>query len=418
MVAVAVFLYSCSGDDAIFDESAADRTNAAVKEYREILYSAPNGWIMEYYASVEPDKIGGIVFLCSFDENGNVTIASETGSGDGKYAPKDKETSLYQVIADQGPVLTFDTYSSLLHAYSEPKGTSQIHGMMGDYEFVMEEVTPEKIVMAGKKYGNKIVMTAMKAEQSWDSYLDDVIEMSENNYFPKYTLLINNSEAATVSGSYDTRKCTFAQGNEQITTENIIYTPEGFKFYNPVTIGDVTFENFRWDAAQSSFVCTDQGASVVLKGYYPDGYKDYQAYTGIYTFNYSDLNGAVHNLEVEVQELENGGSYLIAGAGDFDFVAGYNRETGRLSITSQYITNYASVYEIYLYNWLGGYSIDSGSSNLYEGIVTSDVPLVMEFRSNNPGSGHVGFVYIAVQGSTPYLWAEEAFFTNVVMTKK
>ena len=55
-------------------------------------------------------------------------------------------TSQYDIISDMGPVLTFNTYNAILHYFTEPKGSSDVDGMAGDYEFVFMDVKPEMCI--------------------------------------------------------------------------------------------------------------------------------------------------------------------------------------------------------------------------------------------------------------------------------
>ena len=126
---------SCSREeDEIFDKSAAERLNEAQEADYNILCAAPNGWEMLYFPS---NTERGYNFLMEFMPGDKVRIAARNANTGNVYK---EETSAFDIIADDGPVLTFNTYNSLFHYYSDPQpglegevnlGT----GSGGDYEF-------------------------------------------------------------------------------------------------------------------------------------------------------------------------------------------------------------------------------------------------------------------------------------------
>ena len=134
-------------EDEFFDESSANRATGSVLECQEILKGSPNGWRMEYYAGADY-SYGGIVFFMKFGEN-KVDIACEIAVDD-NYVPGESVSSLYKVESEQSTMLVFDSYNSLLHAFAAPLGYNA--NLEGDYEFVIMEVSPEKIILQGKKY--------------------------------------------------------------------------------------------------------------------------------------------------------------------------------------------------------------------------------------------------------------------------
>lgn len=161
---------SCvSEEEDLFDKSAAERMNEALTKYKAILQDDPQGWVMEFYPSDR--SMGGYTYTAKFD-NGKVDMTSElslnSSSGD-KWPAGTVVTSYYRVISEQSALLTFDTYNLLFHFFSEPRGSSDVDGYASDYEFVFMEVSEDRIVLKGKKYGNKMVMT--KLTESAGSYM-------------------------------------------------------------------------------------------------------------------------------------------------------------------------------------------------------------------------------------------------------
>ena len=75
LFAAACINISCTGEvDDIFDKSASERIEDAIKSDTEILTSAANGWVMYYYGN---KNYGGYNVLCKFNKDNTVNVASE-----------------------------------------------------------------------------------------------------------------------------------------------------------------------------------------------------------------------------------------------------------------------------------------------------------------------------------------------------
>ena len=81
-------------------------------------------------------------------------------------------------------MLSFDTYNYLVHYFGQPQGSmaDDPNGTLGgDYEFVISDATADRIELKGKKYGNRIVMKAFSADQTWKQYLTRIKKVSFMN---------------------------------------------------------------------------------------------------------------------------------------------------------------------------------------------------------------------------------------------
>ena len=401
-------LASCTNEvDDIFDASAAERMNAALREYREILTASPNGWVMEYYAEKEPEKMGGFVYLCSFSSDGRVTMATELATA---QAPKTQITSSYNLIADQGPVLTFDTYNELFHILSEPHGSSDTDGYAGDYEFVVMEASPEKMIMKGKKYGNKIIMTPLPTGQSWNDYLDAVIEMVGMNYFPIYDVMVNGSKISAANEDYDLRLFYFGS-----FSQNAIYTPTGLKFYEPITLGGQEVQVFVWDNGQKAFVSSEAGTNVMLKGILPENFRSFDDYIGTYSFDYINFEGRQRSLTVELT-AQGSSSYKITGSsGSFTYMVNYNHTTGGIYVTSQDVEEITEG-TVFIASLLKDNYLDGSTYYKYGGVMDHNGKIV--FGSNYPSSQHIGYIFLVDISGELWLYSYDYSYTDLVMTKK
>ena len=142
LAVVSMTVASCSREeDHIWEQSAAERLDAARSADLEILCAATNGWEMLYFTESD---FRGVNFLLKFADNGSVTVATRNADTGNAYQ---EETSAYDVITDDGPVLSFNTYNSLLHRYADPDPdqTQQTDGVGegGDYEFKIMSISSD-----------------------------------------------------------------------------------------------------------------------------------------------------------------------------------------------------------------------------------------------------------------------------------
>jgi len=178
---VVAVIYGCAKTEAdVFPASSAERMNQALKDDFTALISAQNGWTMEYFAtSFSP----GYTLLVKFDASGKATFAAKSELTKNKAYETD--SCLFEMIGDNGPVLTFNTYNTVLHRFSNPENPDG-YGLEGDYEFVVISKNADQIILKGKKRGTIIVMNKVPNDISWSQYVEDLAQMDT-------LLFVNNS---------------------------------------------------------------------------------------------------------------------------------------------------------------------------------------------------------------------------------
>lgn len=176
-IAILALLASCSPRvKDVFEDTAAERLEQNRLAVKERLMGAENGWVMQYFADYDytasaVDNHKGYTFLMLFREDGTVTVGAPV---DGVYKT---ETSLWDVISDNSTVLTFNTFNSIFHLYSNPDpdlglwGADGI-GYGGDYEFsVLEYNTKENYqLLKGKKRSCYIRLYPLATNEDWEGY--------------------------------------------------------------------------------------------------------------------------------------------------------------------------------------------------------------------------------------------------------
>ena len=183
-LAAAMSFTGCVGEEEdIFDNLAPVRLDQAAETYTERLAAATGGWAMEYYPTTELEAPKGLgyLLLTKFYPNQSVDVAMNNAF----TTPANTyqiDTSSWEVITDNGPVLTFNTYNKCLHVFSSPEDVPSTAtdetglGLEGDYEFVMIDV-PEGgdfVMLKGKKRGTYVRLSRLDEGTDFEAYLDSV----------------------------------------------------------------------------------------------------------------------------------------------------------------------------------------------------------------------------------------------------
>ena len=155
----AATMVACSRDEeSLFDKPAAVRAQEAIDNAFDVLTTAENGWEMAYFPNLEADAKGYNMVL-KFNKNGNVSVTAKNMATTANKIMTDT-ASTWAIKSDYGPILTFDTYNDVFHAFSDPGDDGA--GMLGDYEFLILKATPELVILKGKKHSAYSVMRPMK----------------------------------------------------------------------------------------------------------------------------------------------------------------------------------------------------------------------------------------------------------------
>ena len=276
-----LMLGSCKNEvDEIFDEDAVARLEKAKTEYIDILTSNGGKWQMEYYAnSDEP----GYIYLMTFNKNGSVTISGKNqwiglvqGQNIGTLG-YGSETSLWDVITDNGPVLSLSSFNKFFHLFADPEDIPSTdteapdetgYGHEGDYEFDLMKYSNDTLYITGKKYGIDMIMTRVPANVEDEVYINEVVAMADSFFNAKipqvYINLPNGVRWIVKNGATSILKM-FREGADEISTaetHNVIITHDGLSFMNPISIDGYLIQNFIRQA-DGSLLCRDDNQTTM-----------------------------------------------------------------------------------------------------------------------------------------------------------
>ncbi len=282
--------------DPKFDEQSSIRLDEAIAEAQASLIAAPNGWLMEYYPN-NAQIYGGFNLHFRFIDRDSVAISSDID-------PNVSAKSLYQMGRDRGPTLNFNLYNTVLHYFSDPSinvagGIAKSYE--GDYEFVIEKITPEEIVLMGKKTRNVIRMRPFDYDGTWKEYC---AEISDQEYTSSpVKMVVGGVESVNMTKSaWGIRYSASFPGSPEYGLP-FIAVPGGMKLYEPVTINGQTIENFELNTENNTLICTDPGTDAII--YLMPSYDDY---AGTYIMNYTNTPPVsnVRNRSAEIRLIPIG----------------------------------------------------------------------------------------------------------------
>jgi hypothetical protein len=399
LVLASAALLSCVKDEErIFEDSASARITKYLGETQKLLVDAPNGWVMYYYPNGpgkerNSQEIGGFVYTLVFTDT-EVTAWTEIFEGG--------STSLYSMSTDDGPILNFDTFNYNLYYFATPAGsTDNIYGLkggtyykahQGDIGFKILSYSADKIVLRGKRSGNYYMMYPLPASTSPEEFAAQSAHTAETfgvstfegkfaGKDAQFLVNLNNRQIELKLGSGEGEGF---QADETHKTA-FAYTPTGIKFYRPVTLGGVEFDELVWNYDNKTFAY----GSDVLQGKLPDYWQPYDSFPGEYTLYYyktaTDYNNKiVSTFDITITENVRNKSYWISGmVHDHDVVGTYDLSTGTMSILAQVVgTSPGYYYQLSCNNTPAGkvsYDADKGMIGLWE--IDSD-PFTVNFKDN------------------------------------
>jgi hypothetical protein len=263
---IATVFVSCSiEEDDLFDKSAAARLNESVEKYQKLLESSSNGWVMEFLPS--DGQYGGYVYTAKFNA-GNVDMAGEvslSNSSTGEsWTPGTVVSSKYEVKSEQSVILTFNTYNTIFHFFSEPRGSSDTDGYESDYEFVFMRTSADEdtIYLRGKKYDNELRMYKLNTDIS--SYVKDVVVTEENVTQVNRDALVIGGKSYPINIEDKVMTITDIDSDSVAVDIPMMFTDKGFRLYTPVVLNGTTYENFVYDASTGEVKSADGTAKILL----------------------------------------------------------------------------------------------------------------------------------------------------------
>ncbi len=280
LLGAALTFSACSNEeDDIFDQSAAERLNAAVDLYSSRLEAQPNGWAMQLYPTLQNEAPygNGYLVLIDFNPDQSVRVAMNNTLTNGDFA---QDISAWQVITDDGPVITFNTHNKVMHLFSDPNdvpstGTNDAPndetgtGIGGDYEFIIVDAPEDAsyMMLKGKKRGTYNLLTPMEEGVDYSTYLSDVknwMGMMFSSKSPTFDVIHYGDTLYKMEGASDGIPNIYPYDADAVLNESFdpfLVTKRGDQYYlrfrDAHSINDYTVQDFHYLADKDIFQSVD-----------------------------------------------------------------------------------------------------------------------------------------------------------------
>ena len=384
-------LSACSlhDDTELFGEPAAERLEKNVAADKTLLESAANGWELHMWTGKDYSG-GGYTYFMKF-ANDKVTVSSD-------IAPANmKTTSSYNVISDQGPVLTVNTYNEVFHYLAEPSMDDD-DGEQQDYEFVIMRTTNDSIYLRGKKWGNHMVMTRVAESTSWEDEINKIQQMDEG-LMRTFSLVEGNDTLGGVSLG-DDRILTYTDKSGYKKIPYYVST-KGITLAKPLEVNGKAMQELDYDANDMSLNpdgATAQGLKLSVK--LPKNYMKYSEFAGDY--NMTTYWGA-SKLTLHLVPAGDGKTYLLKGMNaNFDLTLTYDKTSGTLSLNTQHLIDVGDN-QVWLCGWNAfgeGYLTWSTDAGMIVSRDTNEAGTVLKFEPNDyVGLTTDSFILVLFSGS-------------------
>lgn len=261
--ALGLVLAGCNKADRVFDESATVRVQKAVDEVDNILLNNPDGWVLQYFP--QTDKLGGYNIHVKFNANMAAQMELlETVAG--MPAQSYNSEGLYQVKPEQSVMLSFDTRNNALHGFMDLSGTLKLKG---DYEFLPQEWSAESVTLRGKRYGYWAYLAKLEAGQTADDYKAE-LEQSKTDFEQIAYKVSAGGKSFGMMPIYDMRHLILHSNGAQQQRIPYVYTVDGVKLYQSVTVNGVEISELKYDAGTGKY--TNAAGTATFEKFIPTNY--------------------------------------------------------------------------------------------------------------------------------------------------
>lgn len=261
-VAMAATFSGCRfEEDDFFEDSAALRIQKFNEEVDNILTSAENGWVMQYYTL---EETRGYNFFCKFYPGGQVTVG-----GSHEYLPKPnvftEYSSIYSLLREDGSVLSFCSWNDIISIFADPNqknpSTGRLgEGMGGDYNFIILSASENEIIMRGQRHSAQVRL--VKCPTTWEEYRAAAAATSTNffNRRVAYYYMVSNGDTLYASGMTDGVLTIVDDINDPMETSQapFVTTPNGIYLERTYKQNGNSVQELVMNADSTAFISADR----------------------------------------------------------------------------------------------------------------------------------------------------------------
>lgn len=347
--AASLLLTSCTFEqDDYFDETAALRVthinNSIKKQLVDQSAEGKYGWVIQYFVSGTDDyDFEGFNLFGRFYDDNKVTLASNhrflRNGNANKYT---EHTSTFKMLAEEGPVLSFDTWNDILTVFEDPVDPTQApgtianngEGMFGDHNLVLSAFKDDEVLFRGERHRAEIRF--IPCDRPWTDYMAAVTENKNHIATSQLTSYYVTDGVDTLYFS-GLNKGVFIYGERLVDplkkkTLSCVFTPNGFRINHVDSIGDNAFHEF-FLADDKTKLLSEDGKTQVIACW-----DDYiVAHTAVWKFDESQLSTEQKTLFDQI----NAAAKVFNSAWSLESI-GWGKSTGSSSVSGLVLTFYTN----------------------------------------------------------------------------
>lgn len=330
-------LQSCLKDDEkVYGDEAGDRVEKYLTNAKSVLTSAEHGWHLSYFPHRQL-KYGGFNYALKFTDDDNVTVWYEE-------EPGVTHTSTYAMVGDDGPVLSFDTYNEFMHYYAKPS-QGEYEAKDGDFEFILLEVTENKITLKGKRSGNIMYMTRLEVPAAtYMQKLEDAKALY--HIYGGGTATVDGEEYSAVFDMQNRRLTINNPAGESIATRTYIFTEKGIQLADTIKVGSTIMKDFIFNSNTDTFEAS--GVSFALE----NTFKNYNEFIGTYTIKELGKTVTIKADTINKTYIVSGLTYMGTP------IAHYDSYWGNIYFSPQWLDSWSTTSYPEIHDWLVIYDGD------------------------------------------------------------
>jgi hypothetical protein len=264
-----------------FPESASLRITHLNEQLKERLVNQSDttqqkyGWVMQYFVAGTDDyNFEGFNLFGRFYDNGSVTMASNhrylRNGNANKYT---EHTSTYEMLAEEGPVLSFNTWNDILTVFEDPvsptaaPGTisSDGEGMRGDHNLVLSTFDDGSITFRGERHGAETRF--IPCDRPWKDYMDAVAKTKSDITSDAITsyYVTNGVDTMFFSGLSKGVFSYCDRVNDPLINRvlSAVFTPDGFRLHRSDTLRANKFHEFHVAADSTCLLSESDSVKVI-----------------------------------------------------------------------------------------------------------------------------------------------------------
>jgi hypothetical protein len=178
----------------------------------------------------------------------------------------------WDIITDNGPVLTFNTYNDIFTLYSDPALPGQSEGdgkgLEGDYEFIIMKKTSDEVTLRGKKHGTTIMLRKMEDNKAWIDYFNQLATMDKFLFgatYPQQYLSMGDSTYTVSNGTKHIFSMLAPGGDPVFDTEYVSFlvTDYGIRLAQSLKKNKLSVQRFILNDTKSALIDAE-GSSVTI----------------------------------------------------------------------------------------------------------------------------------------------------------